>query len=150
MLNDLVPHKHWKTLFTAVTLGVAILPAVTFPAMADHGVIIQRSRRQAPTPAIGNMIYGSPIPAPMPVNPVTGSSIRNSSRYEGYYDYPRQRNHTIERSTLINPTIIDSDISDSILINPTIIRDRDSHRRYDYDQRRVYSPSRGVQIRISY
>lgn len=152
MLNALAPYKPWKTFLTAVSLSVGILPAVAFPAMADHGVIIQRSRplRQAPAPAVGNMIYGSPIPAPMPVNPTTGHSIRRSSRYDDSYYQPRRRDRTIERSTLINPTIVDSDISDSVLINPTIIRDRHSHRRYDYHQRRIYSPSRGVQIRIGY
>lgn len=151
MLNVLAPHKHWKSLLTALTLSMAIFPAVSFPAIAEHRVIIQRTRREAPSPMIGNMIYGSPIPAPMPVNPITGTSLRHSTRrYEDYYDYPRRSDRTIKRSTLINPTIIDSEISDSILINPTIIRDYDSDLYYDYDGRRVYSPSGGVQIRIRY
>lgn len=47
------------------------------------------------------------------------------------------RSRSIRRSVLVNPTVINSTISDSILINPTIIdRRHDSYRRSYYRPRR--------------
>lgn len=105
-------------------------------------------------------IYGSPIPAPIPVNPVTGQPCAFSSDGSSYQrdrDYTRYRKPirgTIRDSTLINPTIIDSTISDSVLVDPVIIDTPRSTRRRSqsgrvYIQRsEVIDRSSGIRIRI--
>lgn len=43
-----------------------------------------------------------------------------------------RRSRSIQRSVLVNPTIINGNISDSILINPTIINQRRNYYRRSY------------------
>lgn len=113
-------------LLAPLTVGVALVVSGAIPVTANP--IILRSQPQT----CSSVIYGSPIPAPIPVNPVTGQPCSLSSnnyrdynyRDYDYRDYNSTRNPvrgTIQNSTLINPTIIDATISDSVLINPTII-----------------------------
>lgn len=123
-------------LLAPLTVGVASVVSGAIPVTANP--IIWRSQPQT----CSSIIYGSPIPAPVPVNPVTGQpcsfSSNNNQDYNyrdynyrdynyrdyDYRDYNSARNQvrgTIRNSTLINPTIIDSTISDSVLIDPTII-----------------------------
>ncbi|WP_052754383.1 hypothetical protein [Calothrix sp. 336/3] len=73
-----------KFVATVAVFGVAIAPPSS-PASAQEIIIINPAypypiRRQPP---VGNFIYGSPIPTPIPVNPYTGLIPRRSS----YYDY---------------------------------------------------------------
>jgi hypothetical protein len=134
-----------QRLLTGLVVGMAFVPSLISPAAARPRVIIRLgdSVRQ---PAPSTYIYGSPIPAPVPVNPVTGHVQRydrdaygRPSRrdYSNYGFYRRDRGiyddrrgiyrGRIEDSVLVNPTIVDSEIEDSVLINPTII---DQNRRY--------------------
>ncbi|HEY9794769.1 MAG TPA: hypothetical protein V6D30_03935 [Leptolyngbyaceae cyanobacterium] len=124
---------------TPLTLGVALLTVTGMPAEA-RPVVIQSS---PPT----SFIYGSPIPSPVPVNPVTGQPSSLSSY--GYRDYNhnlirRPLGNTIRNSTLINPTVIDSTISDSVLIDPVIINSPRSTRSplRRYSPRSTRSPLR--------
>lgn len=124
-------------LLVPLTVGVSLVVSGAIPAIANP--IILRSQ------SCSSIIYGSPIPAPVPVNPVTGQPCSLSSDnygYDNYRDYNyRDYNYgdynygrnpvrgRIENSTLINPTIIDSTISDSVIIDPTIINSSRYNRR---------------------
>lgn len=105
--------------------AAALIGAVAAPASAQSIIIINNStpdygRNHNPT--VGNFIYGSPIPTPVPVNPVTGHIPTRS-----YFSKP-QRSRTIYNSTLINP----------VLVNPTIIKSPRNRRRYRNSRRRGY------------
>ncbi|MCP2731727.1 hypothetical protein [Limnofasciculus baicalensis] len=126
-------------LLAPLTVGVALVVSGAIPVTANP--IILRSQPQI----CSSIIYGSPIPSPVPVNPVTGTPCSFSSNnypdynYRDYnyrdYDYGYDNSTrnpvrgTIRNSTLINPTIIDSTISDSVLIDPTIINSSRYNRR---------------------
>ncbi|HAG80167.1 MAG TPA: hypothetical protein DCL61_03125 [Cyanobacteria bacterium UBA12227] len=119
--------------------------------VAANPVVIQ-------SPSCSTVIYGSPIPSPVPMNTVTGQPCSfssydyfpnyNSSYYYGYDNPVRTPiRGTIRNSTLINPTIIDSTISDSVLVDPVIINSPRSTRRVLLRSDVIY-PSSGVRIRI--
>ena len=117
-----------------LSLGMALLCATTAPASAQS--VLQRGMVSSPNlpynypggvvaqPLYPNpvsqpqpFIYGSPIPAPVPVNPV------NSNNYYSYPDPYYSGRGRVDNSTLINPTLVNPRINDSTLINPTIIND---------------------------
>lgn len=125
---------------TPLSLGVALLTSVGMPAEAIP-VVVQSAH---PT----TQIYGSPIPSPVPLNSVTGSPCALSPYNCRDYNIvvPAGRG-VIDNSTLINPTVINSRISDSVLVNPVII----NSPRYPYGTGRppvIYNPPPGVRIRI--
>ncbi len=137
-------------LLAPLTVGVALVVSGAIPVTANP--IILRSQPQT----CSSIIYGSPIPSPVPVNPVTGQPCSLSSnnyhnynyRDYDYRDYNSARNQvrgTIQNSTLINPTIIDSTISDSVLIDPTIIN---SSRRRVIIRSNVIQRTPGITIHI--
>lgn len=83
------------------------------------------------SPNVAPFVYGSPIPTPVPVNPATGLTPRDT-----YYSYPVRvydnypvRNR-VEDSTLINPVLVNPRIKDSTLINPVIVDDNYNYPRY--------------------
>ncbi|MEM1392623.1 MAG: hypothetical protein AAGG00_04885 [Cyanobacteria bacterium P01_H01_bin.150] len=105
---------------------VALLGAVATPAAAQSVIIINNGstpyygRNHRPT--VGNFIYGSPIPTPVPVNPVTGHTPTQSHFSKPY------RKQRVYNSTFINP----------VLVNPTIIKTPRNRRRYRNSRRRGY------------
>ncbi len=103
----------------------ALVAAVAAPASAQSVIIIDgvtpyygRSHNSK----VGNFIYGSPIPTPVPVNPVTGHIPTQS-----YFSKPH-RERKVYNSTLINP----------VLLNPVIIKSPRNQRRYRNSRRRGY------------
>jgi hypothetical protein len=108
----------------ALSLGLLSLVTQVAPALANPVRIYYPTNGYQPYQGQSNWIYGSPIPAPMPVNPVTGSAV-NSQYYNGYIIRQPRRYHRgdrqIDNSILVNPTLINSEVSDSVLVNPTII-----------------------------
>ncbi len=141
----------------AAILSLAVLPITVLPALA-RTIIIQSAPVQiSQTPRFH--IYGSSISTPVPVDPRTGrvQMRSNTTNYNYRYSNPRQvqqydpyryydpydpdrsvSSNRVERSVLVNPTIIDSDIYDSVLVNPVIIqqdqhpypRSREIYQRY--------------------
>lgn len=93
-----------------LTLAIAWVTATGMPAKAIPVVVVQSQ-------TCSSAVLGSPIPAPVPLNTVTGDPCSLSSNVS--FTTPVSR--VIQNSTLINPTIINSRISDSVLINPVII-----------------------------
>lgn len=122
---------HIVNIFTAIvplTIGMALISATTAPASAqsvigvDQGILLGVSQ----PPPVASYIYGSPIPTPILVNPLTG--LLPSSNYSyypaspTYYSYPVRGN--IVNSTLINPTLVNPTIRNSTLINPVIVNEQ--------------------------
>lgn len=101
--------RNWLRLsetLAPLTLAIALLTSVAIPAQARP--VLLRSQSS------GSYIYGSPIPTPVPVNPVTGHPSRFSRDRYNYYDshydhnYRRSRGSSrrrIRNNTLINPGI---------------------------------------------
>lgn len=112
--------------FLGFGAAFALLGALAAPASAQSVIIINNGstpyygRNHRPT--VGNFIYGSPIPTPVPVNPVTGH-IPTRSRFSKPY-----RKQRVYNSTFINP----------VLVNPTIIKTPRNQRRYRNSRRRGY------------
>ncbi|MGB3637617.1 MAG: hypothetical protein WBA39_08580 [Rivularia sp. (in: cyanobacteria)] len=105
--------------------AAALIGAVAAPASAQSIIIINGNtpyHGRSHSPTVGNFIYGSPIPTPVPVNPTTGHIPTQSS-----FSKPR-RSRTIYNSTFINP----------VLVNPTIIKSPRNQRRYRNSRRRGY------------
>ena len=148
---------------TPLTLGVALLTSLGIPVEA-RPVVVQ----SAPP---NTYIYGSPIPSPVPVNPITsqpsyiyGNPIPTSvpvypvtgqpysvSPYD-YRDYNsgiRRGRGVIRNSTLVNPTVINSTISDSVLVDPVII-DSSSLPYGRVRRSGIFYNSPGFGIRIGY
>lgn len=150
MLKTSIFSQPWLTsLLSPLTLGVTWLTLGIIPVAANP-LIIQ-------APSCSTVIYGSPIPSPVPMNTVTGQPCAFSG-----YDYPNYNssynygyNHpvrttirgTIRHSTIINPTIIDSTISDSVLVDPVIINSPPSSRRVILHSDVIY-PSSEIRIWI--
>jgi len=119
--------KNAKTQPYFLGLGAAavLLGAVAAPASAQSVIIIDNStphHGRNHNPTVGNFIYGSPIPTPVPVNPVTGHIPTQS-----YFSKP-YRKQKVYNSTFINP----------VLVNPTIIKTPRNQRRYRNLRRRGY------------
>jgi len=122
---------------TPLTLGIVLLTSVGMPVEARPVVVQVQSVVQSPSCA--SYIYGSPIPTPMPVNPLTGqacSSVSTPAR------------GVIENSILINPTVINSTISDSVLVDPVIINSPRSSRTILTRDRVIYNSPGSLRIPI--
>lgn len=129
------PYKHIVSVAaTILTLGVAtqapvaaqsviVVPQSGFyganpqPFGAIYGGSYSGFYRDNPQP-VSSFIYGSPIPTPMPVNPVTGHSTRSTNDFGAF---PRRRSGSVVNSTLLNPILINPTIQDSTLVNPIIV-----------------------------
>ncbi|PSB04787.1 hypothetical protein [Merismopedia glauca] len=109
-----------------VSLGLLFLVTQAAPSLANPVRVYYPINRYQPYQGYTNWIYGSPIPAPMPVNPITGSAV-NSQSYNGYIiRQPLNRSYRrINNSILVNPTVINSQVSNSVLVNPVVV-DTDS------------------------
>ncbi|MEQ9667423.1 hypothetical protein [Coleofasciculus sp. G2-EDA-02] len=153
MLKLSLLQRRWlNIMLTPLTVGVAWMIVGNSAVEARP---IQSSR-------CTSVIYGSPIPSPIPMNRVTGqpcafSSEGSSDRNYRDRDYTRYQEPirgTIRDSTLINPTIINSTISDSILVDPVIIdttrsaRHRSRSGRVPIHSSDVIDRSSGIRIRI--
>ena len=140
--------KCWKNLIVSLIGASAIATAIPVEA---RPIIIEESRYLGPVPYRGPTITHIPV-----------RSVNRSSAHPYYYSrdsYPSY-SRRIRRSTLVNPTVIDSQISDSILINPVIVNPPVERRYYRNSpvERRYYrsgggylryvSPGGGVQIQI--
>ncbi|MBW4607333.1 MAG: hypothetical protein KME22_08925 [Hassallia sp. WJT32-NPBG1] len=101
------------------------------PRVRGNSIYYNNSIRVNQPPTVGNFIYGSPIPTPIPVNPSTGL-IPSHNNY--YYSHPRIRQN-VRNSTFVNPVLVNPTIRNSTLINPTIVRD--SSRRSPVRRSRV-------------
>ncbi|MEC4982624.1 MAG: hypothetical protein SAJ37_11400 [Oscillatoria sp. PMC 1068.18] len=138
----------------AVTLGISIL-GLTAPATQAREIILRREtylQRPVQQPAV-NYIYGSPIPTPVPVNPVTGVPSIFEPRYRGVVPSPNINpinRSRIRNSTLVNPTVINSDISDSVLINPVIVNPVNNYSGYPTQRRVNYGYPPSVRIQVGY
>ncbi|MEO0684505.1 MAG: hypothetical protein AAFY76_05515 [Cyanobacteria bacterium J06649_11] len=122
--------KNAKTQPYFLGFGVAsvLLAGIAAPAAAQSVVIINNSVNSSTSYYRGhshttvNFIYGSPIPTPVPVNPVTGHIPIQS-----YFSKPR-RSTKVYNATFINP----------VLVNPAIIKNPRSRKRYRNSRRRGY------------
>jgi hypothetical protein len=107
---------------------VALMSATTTPVSAQQIIVIDHGGfygvSQPQTPINGSFIYGSPIPTPMPVDPLTGlmpnRSIHNT--------YPKLHRN-IRDNVLVNPVLVNPKIRNSTLINPVIVKDSWYHNR---------------------
>jgi hypothetical protein len=129
---------------TSLSLGVILLTVVALPATARPRSVFQHNTFVQPVQPSLPYVYGSPIPSPVPLRQPTTQPY--SSPY-GSYDYGFSGTPTrgvIRNSTLINPTVIDSRITDSVLINPTIV----NTPRRGIQRSRIYYGSPNVQINI--
>ena len=127
MFNNAKMQQYFAGFATA-----ALIVAVAAPASAQSVIIINGSSsnpyyRGNHNPTVGNFIYGSPIPTPVPVNPVTGHIPTQS-----YFSKPR-RSRTIHNSTFVNPILVKPTI-----VNPTIIKTPRNRRRYRDSRQRGY------------
>ena len=115
------PHLTKNTQVAAFIVGVAILNA-TFTVEAIPVIVQQSYCNQGFQQSTSSFIYGSPIPTPMPVNPVTGlQNFGNNSYRNCSFSNRVPVSGTIQNSVLINPTLINSQIYDSVLVNPKIV-----------------------------
>lgn len=127
-------------------IGVALLSSTGMRVEAQPVVVVQPQ-------LCSSIVYGSPIPAAVPRNPVTGQPCSGSSYGYGVYNsYGIPATGVIQDSTLINPTIINSRVSDSVLVNPVIINSPRFPRStirpsVIYSPPAIYNPP-GVRIRI--
>ncbi|MEQ8757842.1 MAG: hypothetical protein RID09_30590 [Coleofasciculus sp. G1-WW12-02] len=153
MLKFSLLQRRWlNIMLTPLTVGVAWM------IVGDSAV----EARPIQSSRCTSVIYGSPIPSPIPMNRVTGQPCAFSSEGSSYSNY-RDRDYTryqepirgtIRDSTLINPTIINSTISDSILVDPVIIdttrsaRHRSRSGRVRIHSSDVIDRSSGIRIRI--
>jgi hypothetical protein len=108
-------------------LGLAAVIVVTNittnRAVAQQVIIIDRADTNiSQPPVVGNFIYGSPIPTPVPVDPSTGLMPTRS-----YYSYPNFK-RDVRDSTLLNPVLVNPNIRDSTIINPVILNNRQFRR----------------------
>ncbi len=105
--------------------AVALVSAVSAPASAQSVVIINSSTSYYgvnQNPTVGNFIYGSPIPTPVTVNPITGHIPAQS-----YFSQPH-RTSRFYNVNFINP----------VLVNPVILKNPRSQKRYQNSRKRRY------------
>jgi hypothetical protein len=108
-------------------LGITTVGLVS-PASAQTSItttIYQRTTTydNYSQPTVTNFIYGSPIPTPVPVNPITGQIINGSNysipqvrRYR-HHSYPPVRQY-FRNQTFVNPVLVNPRIHNSIIISP--------------------------------
>jgi hypothetical protein len=119
-----------------LALGIATALGLASPASAQTSTIIYQGTTTYDNyrqPTVTNFIYGSPIPTPVPVNPITGQIIDSSNysipqvrRYRQHSYPPVRQNFT--NSTFVNPVLVNPRIHNSTIINPTIVNDSYYHR----------------------
>ncbi|MGF1676060.1 MAG: hypothetical protein ACFCUV_20600 [Rivularia sp. (in: cyanobacteria)] len=118
--------------FLGLGIAIAFISAVAAPASAQSIIIINGGNRHYERnqhPSVGNFIYGSPIPTPVPVNPATGHIPTQIDFSQPY------RTRKVDNSTSINP----------ILVNPRIIKNYPRRAR-NYRQRRYRQPASRIII----
>lgn len=118
--------KHSPLHLLGFGLAVALIGATTAPASAQVIIINGGGRdyyRDSHRPSTGSIIYGSPIPAPMPVDPNTGL-LPNRSTYKYYR---RDRHDHIRDNVFVNPVLVNPRIRNSTIVNPRIYRDSRYH-----------------------
>ncbi|MBW4560713.1 MAG: hypothetical protein KME32_06050 [Mojavia pulchra JT2-VF2] len=82
--------KHLRLNWLGAGMTLALMSAAIAPASAQF-IIINGGSQQPP---VGSVIYGSPIPAPIPVNPVTGHKIPTHTNYPyPVHSYPTHTNY---------------------------------------------------------
>ncbi|MUL35116.1 hypothetical protein BWI75_01750 [Gloeocapsopsis sp. AAB1 = 1H9] len=106
---------------TPLVFGAVLVAMPSAPVAAQSVVFSQEVPYGVSQPQIvGSFIYGSPIPTPMPVDPVTGFSVRRTP-INSWSSIPTKRTGTVVNSTLVNPVLVNPTIRDSTLINPVIL-----------------------------
>lgn len=119
--------KHKKILcatsaITPLVLGAVLIAIPSAPVVAQSAVFVGQGVpygvRQPQN--VSSFIYGSPIPTPMPVDPVSGLSVRRAP-INSWSSAPTRRTGTVINSTLLNPVLVNPTIQDSMLINPIIL-----------------------------
>ena len=137
---------------TSLTLGMGLLVGLTVSAEAKP-LVIHR------TTIIPTYSYPAPVlvnPTPVLINPTATQTHTNFKVYTPNVPtaIPNTRNvirgANIDNSTLVNPTIIDSQIDDSVIINPQIVLPHRRRRRYRSRGTSIYLGGDGLQIQIGY
>ncbi|OKH26459.1 hypothetical protein NIES1031_11470 [Chroogloeocystis siderophila 5.2 s.c.1] len=117
------------SVITPVVFGAALITIPSVPVAAQSVFIGQEVPYGVSQPQnISSFIYGSPIPTPMPVDPVTGISVRRAP-INSWSFTPTRRTGQVINSTLINPVLVNPKIQDSTLINPVILNS--GYRRFN-------------------
>ncbi|MFN6462208.1 MAG: hypothetical protein RMZ41_010215 [Nostoc sp. DedVER02] len=105
--------KHSQLNWLLVGMTLAVMPASIAPAFGQRAIVVDGAYGVMRSPAVSSLIYGSPIPTPMAVNPKTRLMPQRTDYPDSYYPQVRQN---VKNSTPINPAI-----RDSTLVNPVII-----------------------------
>lgn len=108
----------------APLLAGAALLSVTQTVFAQS-VTVQQGIYSQPR-SVNSLIYGSPIPMPMPVDPITGFSVNPNTNY-----LQQRVNPTIVAPNVINQT--------NTLINPVIVNDSWQYPRVIRRSRTIYT-----------
>ncbi len=106
-----------RRILTSLGAPLALGAIALFPSAVQSQIIIINPNPYPvrPQPQSGTFIYGSPIPTPIPVNPVTGKPTifeRNSNPYPVVQ--PRRR-----RRVIVTPTRDRVSRTNTIIINPS-------------------------------
>lgn len=127
--------------FLSATVLSCSIAAPTLANPVGHYYGNYRINSYSSYPTYSNWIYGSPIPAPTSVNPVTGSAVNpySSNFYFNRQPARRRGDRDIYNSILIRPTVINSQINNSVLVEPRIV-DRNPYIP-------IYFPESGGYIR---
>jgi hypothetical protein len=123
---------------TPLVFGAVLVTMPSAPVAAQSVVFNQEAPYRVSQPQmVGSFIYGSPIPTPMPVDPVTGFSVRRTP-LNSWNSTPTRRTGTVVNSTLVNPVLVNPTIRDSTLINPVILNS--GYRRVNIPSRVIVVP----------
>lgn len=164
MLNS----NRWTFKILASLIGVvsiaAAQPVEARPVVVRQSRYYQQRGRVHVRPVIirqpryirqvrGPVPYRGPVITHTPVGSTIGLPRHRPSRRYYRESFPSERairsQRTIRNSTLVNPTIVNSEIDDSVLINPVIINSRSHRRSFERRYYRQYSvPSRGIHIQF--
>ncbi|MDM9385255.1 hypothetical protein QUB80_31875 [Chlorogloeopsis sp. ULAP01] len=150
--KNMFKNKLYQVHILGLGLTAALMSATVAPASAEIKIIGGADFYKGSQPSsVGNIIYGSPISAPMPVNPVTGLTPNRtyySSPSHSYHSYPnhiyysspshshhlypdykyhlhRHGRYKNQDTILVNPVLTNPSIINSTLINPTIVDSSD-------------------------